>query len=90
MSKMLLGERKLLAVLGVELRDSSLQGRCFITPVMLPALFALVIFEIGSHFMPGPAWTVIFLFVLPCIARMMSKHHHAQLLVQMASHNFFA
>jgi hypothetical protein len=32
---------------------------------MPPGLFAFVIFEIGSHFMPWPAWTSVFLFVLP-------------------------
>jgi hypothetical protein len=31
-----------------------------------PAIFALLIFEIGSCFMPWPAWTVILIFVLPC------------------------
>jgi hypothetical protein len=28
-------------------------------------IFALVIFEIGFRFMPGPAWTLILLFVFP-------------------------
>jgi Mlc titration factor MtfA (ptsG expression regulator) len=30
----------------------------------LPALFALVILEIGSHFLPWSAWTEILLFIL--------------------------
>jgi hypothetical protein len=44
---------------------------------MFPVLYALVIFEIGSHFMPGPASTAI-LFVLPHKAGMTGMHHHTQ------------
>jgi hypothetical protein len=39
--------------------------------------------EMGSHFMPKPACTVILLFVLPGAAGMIGKHHHAQPLVDM-------
>jgi hypothetical protein len=41
-----------LVILWIEFRVSCLPGRCFTTWVTLPALFALVILEIGSHFMP--------------------------------------
>jgi hypothetical protein len=30
-----------------------------------PALFALAVFEMGSHFKPWQVWTLILLFVLP-------------------------
>jgi hypothetical protein len=33
-----------------------------------PALFALVILEMGSHFLPKTDWTTILLFKLPTIA----------------------
>jgi hypothetical protein len=52
------------AVLGIELA-LCLLGRRSTTWASLPALFVLVIFEIGSHFIPRLAWTVILLFVLP-------------------------
>jgi hypothetical protein len=46
----------LLAMVGVELRASW---------ATLPAIFVLIIFEIGSHFKPGPAWSwSTILFVL--------------------------
>jgi hypothetical protein len=41
------------------------------------AVFALVIFEIWSSFMPGPAWTAILLFMLPHLAGMASVCHCA-------------
>jgi hypothetical protein len=43
--------------LGVEFKAWCLLGRCFTTWVILPVLFVLIIFEIGSHFMPVLAWT---------------------------------
>jgi hypothetical protein len=30
----------------------------------------------GSLFLPRPAWTTIFLFMLPCIAGMTDMTHH--------------
>jgi hypothetical protein len=51
--------------------------------------FALAIFEIGSHFMPRPSLTVIFLFVLPCTAGMTGVHHSIKPLVEMGSYNLF-
>jgi hypothetical protein len=41
-----------------------------VAKITLSALFVLVIFEVGSHFMPGLAWTMILLFMLPHVARM--------------------
>jgi hypothetical protein len=41
---------------------------------MPPALFALVVFEIGSHILSGLARTVIFLFMLPVVAGMTGTH----------------
>jgi hypothetical protein len=32
-----------------------------------------------------PAWTVIFLFVLPCVTGITDMHHHALPLVKMGS-----
>jgi hypothetical protein len=57
-----------LLVLGIELRTLHLLGRHCTTSGTLPALFVLVIFEIGSQFMPWFAWTMIFLFVCPQVA----------------------
>jgi hypothetical protein len=51
--------------------------------------FALVIFEIRSCFMTRPAWTLIFLFVLPHVAGITDTHHHDQSLIEMRSHEFF-
>jgi hypothetical protein len=50
----------------------------------------LVIFEIGSYFMPGLAWTVILLFVLPHIAGMTGMHHCTEPLFEVGSHELFA
>jgi hypothetical protein len=57
-----------LMVLGSELRDSFVQGRCSTTLAMPPVLFALVILEIGSHFLHKPTWTSIFPFDISHIA----------------------
>jgi hypothetical protein len=46
-------------VLGNELRASHLLGRHFSTWATLPALFSLVIFEEGSHFMARQACSTI-------------------------------
>jgi hypothetical protein len=67
-------------VLGFELRALSLFARhslyCFVS-CMPPALFALVIFEIGSHFLPRLAWTMILLCMLITTVGMIGAHHHA-------------
>jgi hypothetical protein len=47
-----------------------LLGRCSTTQATPPALFALVIFEMGSYFIPGPDWTTVLLFVVLCVAGM--------------------
>jgi hypothetical protein len=44
----------------------NLQGRCFTTSAMPLAIFARVILEIGSHFLPKLAWTMIPLFYTSC------------------------
>jgi hypothetical protein len=36
--------------------------------------------------MPGPAWTMILLFVLPCLAEMTGMYYHIQPLVEMGYH----
>jgi hypothetical protein len=48
-------------------------------------LFALVIFEIGAHFVPKPAWTVVLLFMPSHGAEMTGICHSAQPLVEMVS-----
>jgi hypothetical protein len=65
----------LLAVLGFEFRSSHLP------PAMLPAIFALVIFEIGS-----PAYAQGSLdhnppVYVPCGTKMTSTHHHTQIFI---------
>jgi hypothetical protein len=50
---------------------------------MSPALFSLVILEIGSHFLPRPTWTKIvaaLLFLSFTPPRMTGEGHHIQLL----------
>jgi hypothetical protein len=46
---------------------------------MPPALFALVILEIVSHFLPWSVQTSILLFILPPVAEMTNTHHNTQL-----------
>jgi hypothetical protein len=55
----------------------------------LPALFVLIIFEIGSHFIPRLDWTTVNLFVLPSVAGMTGMYHLAQPLVKMESGELF-
>jgi hypothetical protein len=50
----------------------------------------LFIFEIGSCFMPRPAYTMTLLFVLPQVAGMTGKHYHTQLWVEIVSCELFA
>jgi hypothetical protein len=45
--------------------------------------FMLVMFKIGSYFMPWLAWTSVLLFVFPCMAGMTGMSHCTQLLVEM-------
>jgi hypothetical protein len=47
----------------------------------------LVIFEIGSHFIPELACTWLLLFVLHHLAGMLGMCHHTQPLVVMGSHD---
>jgi hypothetical protein len=57
---------------------------------MPSALFALVIFEMGAVSLYAClAWTMILLFMLPCVAGMTSSCHWAQPLVEMGSHKLF-
>jgi hypothetical protein len=46
---------------------------------MPPVLFALVVFEIPSHFLPELAWIMILLFMLPKIAGIIGVLHYNQL-----------
>jgi hypothetical protein len=57
-----------------------------------PSLCAWDIFEIGSHFMPRPAWTKILPPIyISLIAGMKGMYNHAQpSLVEMGSHKPFA
>jgi hypothetical protein len=56
-------------VLGVELKASNLARQIlyYLRHTPSPPFFslALVIFEMGSYFMLGLAWTIFFLFTLP-------------------------
>jgi hypothetical protein len=53
-------------VLGFELGASHLLGRCSTAWASLPTLFAMVNLEMGSHFLPRLAWTVVLLFWASC------------------------
>jgi hypothetical protein len=50
---------------------------------MPQALFALVIFEMRSYFLPGSERTVTLLFMLPTVTGMTGQKNYAQLLVEM-------
>jgi hypothetical protein len=70
---------------------SGIQGITF-TKQMLnhlhlaPALFALVILEIRSHFLPRS-----FYFILCAVTEMTGAYHHTQLFaIEMESHKLFA
>jgi hypothetical protein len=79
-------------MLGFELRDSCLPGRYSITQITPSALFALVILETGSRFLPRLAWTFIFLFYTSgVVARMTNAYHHVHVTmsIEMGSHNLF-
>jgi hypothetical protein len=56
----------------------------------VPTPFALVIFEIGSCFIPRWAWTTNFLFVLPHIAGMTGSTKVPSHLLSWESHELFA
>jgi hypothetical protein len=73
-----------LMVLGFELRASLLIALYHLSHSCCP-FFVLIIFEIGSCFMPRPVWTIIFLFVFPYIAGMTGICHHAQSLAEIRS-----
>jgi hypothetical protein len=54
----------------------------YILLAMSLALFVFIIFEVGSCFMPGSAWTTALLFMPPYIAG--DRHiYHTQSLVEM-------
>jgi hypothetical protein len=77
------------AVLEDELKALCLLSMHSTTWVTPPALSVLVIFEIGSHFMPRPVWIAI-LFVFSHIAGITGIYHCTQTLVEMGSHELFS
>jgi hypothetical protein len=52
---------------------------CQMNHASRPALFVLIIFEIGYYFLPGACLNTIILFMLPAIAGMTGVCHHAQI-----------
>jgi hypothetical protein len=71
-------------VLGVEFRAWSLLGLCSTAWAMPPALFALTILAIGSHFAQAS------LFMLSAITRMAGTCHYIQpFSIEMESHKCF-
>jgi hypothetical protein len=60
-------------------------GRCSRTWTIPLALFVLVVFEIGSHFILGSAWATILLFVISHVDKMTSAYHHTNPLVEKGS-----
>jgi hypothetical protein len=73
----------------VELKASLLPGGYSTTLYNPPVLLYFGIFEIGSHFKPKPAWTVILMFVFPLVAEMIGVSHHTQTLVEIGFHELF-
>jgi hypothetical protein len=72
-------------VLGFELRASCLLLQALYGVSHAPSPFALVTFEIGSCFLPKPAWTMTLLF-----GWVTGTWHHTQPLVEMGFHGLFA
>jgi hypothetical protein len=56
---------------------------------MSPFLCVLVIFEIGSWFVPVVVWIMSLLLVLPYAAGMAGMYHHTQPLVGKEIHELF-
>jgi hypothetical protein len=50
------------AILEIKIRALHLLGMCSTAWAKHPALYTLVIFEIRSHFLPKPVWTIVLLF----------------------------
>jgi hypothetical protein len=48
---------------------------------MPPSPFALVIFEISSHFLSGLAWNMMLLYMLPEVAGITGVLHHANRII---------
>jgi hypothetical protein len=57
---------------------------------MPPGLFAPVILEIGSRFLPGPAWTMDLLFYTSHCTGITGVQHHTRLLVEVGSCELFS
>jgi hypothetical protein len=66
-------------VLESELRALCLWGRCSTTWAIPPFLFALAIYEIGSHFYSGQPGLPSSYFMLPALAGIIGVYHHTQL-----------
>jgi hypothetical protein len=79
-----------LVIMGFELMSSCLLGKNSTTRTMPPALFLLVIFQIGSHCKPRLVWTTILLFVLPYIVEVAGVCHCIRPLVKMRSRELSA
>jgi hypothetical protein len=80
-----------LVVLGLKLRASHLRGRHSTTWDTLPALFALIILEIGSPFLSMLAWIAILLFYAShCWWDDRCTPSHSTFLVETGAHKFFA
>jgi hypothetical protein len=76
------------AVLAFGPRSSALLARHFTTWTPL-ALFALLIFKIGFHFLLRPVWTMILFYISHCHWKI-GTFHHAQLFsIEMGSHELF-
>jgi ABC-type multidrug transport system permease subunit len=56
------------------------QGLALAMQVLYQLFFHCLLFEIWSHFTPGLAWNMIFLFVLLRIPGMTVVHHHIHLI----------
>jgi hypothetical protein len=80
-----------LTILGFWTQGFTLPRQALYHLVTPPALFSLVILEMGSCFLPREAGTVIcHLFMLPALAGISGTNHHAQLfLVEMGSCELF-
>jgi hypothetical protein len=75
--------------LGVELRALFFLGKHSTICAKLPSLFAQIIFDEESHFVPRLAWTIIFLFVFPSVAGGVRHASLCPVVVEMRSQDHF-
>jgi hypothetical protein len=76
-------------VVGFELRDSHLLDKCSTTWATHPAIFSVVLLDIGSHSSVRPSWTIILSILLILAGTMLGCMHNACMLAHALIHLAF-